>query len=454
MSNAALRFVSERPRVKQAQERRISRTPKANARRPKRRPETPNARAVAARVLARVEGGQARSQDTLARQMASGRLGDPRDRGLATELVYGCLRWQRQLDHALKPWVKQGLGRLEPMARALLRIGAYQLLHLDRIPHPIAVSATQDAARAAGMGRVTGLINGVLRRVAEQGYTPPEGQTNAAIAMRCSLPTWIIGVMRRCYGDHQVEAEASALKTRAETTIRPTLKRGGVEALTKAWADISFELSPGLHGTHVVSGPGDPFATEAFTSGLFVPQDPASLQVVDLMEVEPGMRVLDLCAGRGIKATALADRGAEVLAVDVEEKKLQACEALADTLGLADKITTKVADGADPELDLGRFDRVLVDAPCTGLGTLRRHPEIAWRRRPDDMTRLATLQRTLLNTGARHLEAGGRLVYAVCTFGHEEAPPESLVGLKTVTSVATRPSEGVDAFQARVWTRP
>jgi 16S rRNA (cytosine967-C5)-methyltransferase len=385
--------------------------------------------------------------------MNRGDLSDPRDRGLATELVYGSLRWQRQLDHALRPWVKQGLGKLEPMARAFLRIGAYQILHLDRIPAPIAVSATQDAARAAGMARVTGLINGVLRRVTEAGFTAPEGQTNAAIAMRWSLPTWIVGVLRTAYGDHDVEAEAEALKSRAPNTVRPTLSRGGFDALREAFKDTPFTVDDGPHGTGILTGPGDPFATAAFHGGLFVPQDPSSLHVIDLVEVSDGMRVLDLCAGRGIKATALADRGAVVVAVDLEERKLESCNALAESLGLAERITTHVADGVGPDLDLGTFDCVLVDAPCTGLGTLRRHPEIAWRRRPDDVTRLGELQRGLLATGARHVAPGGRLVYAVCTFGADEGPPKSLDGFTEVTSVVSRPSDNIDAFQATVWQR-
>lgn len=382
-----------------------------------------------------------------------GVLKDPRDRGLATELVYGTLRWQRQLDHTLKPHVRQGLARLEPLARALLRVGAYQILHLDRIPAPIAVSATQDAARATGAGRLTGLINGVLRRVSEKGFTAPEGNSNAAVALRTSLPIWIVGALRESYGDHALEAEASALRTRAPTTVRPTLSRGGMDALRAAFEESPFEVADGPHGTAILSGPGDPFATKAFESGLFIPQDPASLQTVALLAVEPGMRVLDLCAGRGVKATAMADLGAEVVAVDLDAGKLASCDALAQKLGLASKITTRTADGSDADLDLGRFDRVLVDAPCTGLGTIRRHPEIAWRRRPEDVDRLATLQTSLLNTGARHVDDAGRLVYAVCTFTAAEGPPESLPRFRRDAVLTTRPSEDLDAFQATAWVR-
>lgn len=450
-STAGLRSVARHGQVNpQAQESPISQ--RRPSRTEPRRPFPPNARTVAARVLVAVEGGEARSGDTLAREMAAGSLADPRDRGLATELVYGVLRWQRQLDHVLRPRVKQGLTRLEPMARALLRLGAYQILHLDRIPAPIAVSATQDAARAAGAGRLTGLLNGVLRRVAESGFPTPEGGSDGAIGLRTSLPNWIVAALRERYGQKALETEAAALRTRAATTVRPTLGRGGLEALQAAFESEAFEAVAGSHGTAILTGPGDPFATKAFGDGLFVPQDPASLHIIDLMGIEPGMRVLDLCAGRGIKATALADRGAEVVAADVDGRKLQAAEALANKLGLAGRITTRQADATSADLDFGRFDRVLVDAPCTGLGTLRRHPEIAWRRRPEDVHRMARLQADLLRTGARHVAPGGRLIYAVCTFTTAEGPPKTLEGFDETLAATTRPSDGLDAFQAKAWT--
>lgn len=420
------------------------------------------ARAAAARVLVEVEGTDAFANVLLRRVLDESGLEDPRDRGLATELVYGVLRWQRRLDHALTPNVRRGLDRLEPIARVLLRLGSYQLLFLDRIPRPVAVSTTQDAARAVGAERLTGLLNGVLRRVAGSEERLPDGGDDRAIGLRTSLPDWVVRALREAYGDHALEVEARALRDRAAVTIRPSRKADGDSpalAVSEALAAEGFDVKEGPLGTLVVEGRGDPFGTRAFQEGLFLPQDPASLAVVDLVarDAPPDSRVLDLCAGRGVKATGLAERGLRVLAVDVEETKLAAARELALRVGVADRVETLRGDGTDPALDLGsfdRFDRILVDAPCTGLGTLRHHPEIAWRRRSLDVGRMCDLQARLLASAATRLEPGGLLVYAVCSFVPREGnPPVPASLVPEGDPLVFRPSDGVDAFQVRCFRR-
>ena len=180
-----------------------------------------SARAAATQALMAVADG-AYGSLALADSMRRGDVADPRERGLTTELVYGVLRWRLRLDAVLSPHVKQGLTNLEPVAQELLRIGAYQILFLDRIPAPIAVSATQDAARTLGAGRITGLLNGVLRRVVENGESLPEGSDDRSIAQRSSLPEWIVAALRATYGEENLAEEALALKSRAPTSVRPT----------------------------------------------------------------------------------------------------------------------------------------------------------------------------------------------------------------------------------------
>jgi 16S rRNA (cytosine967-C5)-methyltransferase len=390
----------------------------------------------------------------LAEALRAGDVADPRDRGLVTELVYGVLRWRRRVDAVLLPHVKQGFANLEPVARELLRIGAYQILFLDRIPPPIAVSATQDAARNLGAGRITGLLNGVLRRVAEGGETLPTGDGDADIAHRASLPRWVVTALRVAYGDEGLEAEAKALRARAQTTIRPTLGRGGAEAAQAALEAEDFHAEPGPHGTLTITGPGDPYGTTAFYSGLYMPQDPESLAVVEAMELAPGDQVLDLCAGRGVKATAMADRGAAVLACDRSAPKLAEAVKLAKRLGVDGQITTRVLDATDPPEDLGLFPHVLVDAPCTGLGTLRRHPEITWRRQAADLASMVEVQEAMLRAGARHVAPGGVLTFAVCSFHRSEMPAIALEGFTDLPSPPMkRPTEGSDIFQVRRWRR-
>lgn len=436
-----------------------------------------NARALAAQILVATERGDGWATDLLSRALGQHPGADPRDRALATELVYGVLRQQLRLDHALRPRVHQELERLEPLARALLRLGAYQLLFLDRTPAPIAVSATQDAAGELGAGRLRGLLNAALRRLGREGESLPDGDDDEALGVRWSLPAWVVGALRRRFGDAGAAREAEALRRRAPLTVRPTLSRGGARAVVEALEAEGFQATPAAHGTLLVTGPGDPFGTRAFAEGLFMPQDPASLAVVDLLgppEAVAGKRVLDLCAGRGVKTTALADRGAHVTAVDVVARKLKQAARLAERLGVGERVETRPGDPTadDPTADdpaagdpaagdplgLGTFDHVLVDAPCTGLGTLRRRPEVAWRTAPSDVGRLAALQAQLLAAAAPRVAPGGLLVYAVCTFTPEEADPalpEGFVGAFEPVGEphVWRPSDGVDGFAAHVWRR-
>jgi 16S rRNA (cytosine967-C5)-methyltransferase len=420
-----------------------------------------DARAAAAHVLVRAEQEPGlHASDALSEALDSAPEADPRDRALATELVYGVLRQQRRLDHSLAPCVRQGMDALEPVARALLRVGAYQLFFLDRVPGPIAVSATQDAADRLRASRLKGLLNAVLRRVLRDGEALPPGDGDDAIGVRASLPTWIVRHLREAYGDADVAREALALRERPGLNVRPTLASGGAAAVRRDLSAAGFAVAEGAAGTLVISGPGDPFASASFRGGGFVPQDPASLAVVGLLGDVAGVDVLDLCAGRGIKSTALADRGARVVAVDVAGDKLDQAHALAARLGLGDRLRTVAGDPSRQRLALGGppggFSKVLVDAPCTGLGTLRRRPEIAWRTRPDDVARLGRLQADLVAAAAAQVAVGGELVYAVCTFTRIEAAPPLPLGFEPLGEPGLhrwRPSDGFDAFSARHWKR-
>ncbi len=420
--------------------------------------------------------------DVLAEAFARAPGLEARDRALATELVQGVLRWQGLLDARLEPLVRQGLAGLETGAVLWLRLGACQVALLDRMPREIAVSATIDAARAVSWGRVAGLLNAVLRRFADglpprldgdgtvdelalaDGLTLPladgrEAGVAAEVLRRAGLPDWIATHAVAAWGADAV-TEALAMRRRPTLTLRPTLGRGGAEALLAALteAGLPAELRPdGL----VAVRHGDPFRTEAWRAGRFVAQDPASVAILGRVMSSVGVpwhqsRILDLCAGRGIKATGLADLGATVVAVDVSERKLGSLVKLAERLGVRDRIAATIATDAttsDPRLAaLGPFDAVLVDAPCSGLGTLRRHPEIAWRRQPGDIPQLAGLQARLLARAAALVRPGGVVVQAVCSFVAEEGAAEA-PGLSVVSRTVARPSSGGDAFQVTILRR-
>lgn len=409
------------------------------------KPVRDDARAAAFRALLALErDDQARAPEVLTQalaRMSHGPAAAPhaaKDRALATELVYGVLRWRQALDAALAPHVSRGLASLEAAAQTWLRIGVYQMTMLDRIPREIAVSATQDAARATGYGRMTGLLNAVLRKV-----------TTVSQDALASLPRWVADELAKAYGD-RAASEAEALRTRATTTLRPTLGKGGAAAARVALEAAGLKVEDAPHGYLSASG-GDPFGTRGWQDGLFVAQDPAGAIVIDgLVEAYgAGARVLDLCAGRGIKATALADRGARVVAADVSPRKLDELRALARRLGVSERIEQIVArDGTAPLDDLGTFDVVLVDAPCSGLGTLRRHPEIAWRRTPEDVSALVDLQRRLVASATGAVRPGGMLVYAVCSFVRVEGEAAlSSAGFEVMERRDVSPSSGLDGFQ-------
>jgi 16S rRNA (cytosine967-C5)-methyltransferase len=405
---------------------------------------------------------------------------DVRDRALATELVQGVLRWQLVLDARLGPLVNQGLAKIEREAAVWLRLGAYQTAFLGRIPRSIAVSATIDALKSSGSARLAGLVNAVLRRfvaglpmiadptsddptelaLALAGIGPDTPPTVETVAACAGLPEWIAAEMVATWGADALR-EALALRRRAGVTLRPTVGRGGTDALLAALGKA------GLEGRPIAEGPGrglvelaegDVFRTAAWFEGLCVAQDVSSHAVVRrLMDTwnsthpgGPAPRVLDLCAGRGIKATALADMGAEVVAVDVGPAKLETLKGLARRLGVEDRIRATIAtDATRPDSAVaahGPYDVVLVDAPCSGLGTIRRHPEIVFRRQPGDIASLVAIQRALVERATELVRPGGAIVYAVCSFVRAEGDVPVPSGFACVDAGAERPTSGGDAF--------
>jgi 16S rRNA (cytosine967-C5)-methyltransferase len=279
---------------------------------------------------------------------------DERDRGFVTELVYGSTRMRRACDWLVDRYL---LRDLDAPTRATLRIGAYQLVFLETPPHA-AVSATV----AAAPSRSGGLVNAVLRKVASGPREWPDEATGL------SYPDWMIDRLRAELGPDQARFALDSMNERA----------------------TSVERADGYH------------------------QDLASQWAAAEVGAEAGERVLDLCAAPGGKATALLATGARVVAADLRPARVGLIKANAARLG-GDSLSALAADGRRPPFRPDSFDRVLVDAPCSGLGSLRRRPDARWRIQPTDVDELATLQRDLLEAGAALVRPGGTLVYSVCT---------------------------------------
>ncbi len=406
-----------------------------------------NARDLARGVLRRVEQGEAYA--TLALAAALERENPaPSDRGLATEIVYGVLRHRTRLDRALAAYATHGLSRLPQPALIALRVGAYQLLFL-RVPAHAAVHDAVDAMKAAVDDRTAGarlarFANAVLRRLADEGEPPPPPATDVIRVLEemHSMPRWLGQVLVGALGKEEAIAAAEALNRPAPVTLRiARVATGAADPREELAARVRAERpaavvepSPLAPDALLVRGGGAPESLAAFQEGLCTVQDVAAQLVGRLCGARPGERILDACSGVGGKAThlqalALAaagtpSAGADIDAADLSRRKLDLGDDAARRLRLGG-IRTVECDltAADAPL-AAAYDRVLLDAPCSGLGVLRRHPEAKWRRRPADVRDLAQLQARLLSALVPRVRPGGLLVYSVCTFTPEEGPEQ------------------------------
>ncbi|HWW53938.1 MAG TPA: transcription antitermination factor NusB [Acidimicrobiales bacterium] len=319
-----------------------------------------SARSVAVEALMRIEGGAYANLVLPALLERSGL--DRRDRGFVTELVYGTTRMRRACDWLVDRFVTRPL---DERVRAVLRLGAYQVVFLET-PRHAAVDATVGAAPV----RARGLVNAVLRRVADAGR--PDGWPDEGT--RLSYPDWVVERLTADLGIGPASAALEAMNAPAKVTTRVD---GYVQDLASQW-------------------------------------------VAEMVAAQPGDRIADICAAPGGKATVMAAaRPSLVVAGDSRDSRARLMASNIGGLGLAN-MAVIVADGRRPPLRHAAFDRVLVDAPCSGLGVLRRRPDARWRIKPDDVDTLAVLQRELLDSAAALVRPGGTLVYAVCTMTRAE----------------------------------
>ena len=372
-----------------------------------------DARAVAHDVLVRVDTGDAFADVLLAHRLADAELAS-NDRALATELVYGTLVWQGRLDHFLRRLLHEPLERLDPPVRAALRLGLYQLRVLDRIP---AYAAVDSSVRLAGR-RASGLVNAVLRRATREDEPPLPDDPIDRLAIEWSHPRGLVERWVRELGANAAAALVEANTQASQVAIRPNRRRTTADALRSTLAAAGIETRPSdvVDGALVVEARAASLrGLPAWREGLFAFQGEASQLVAALVDVGRDARVLDACAAPGGKTLAIAERlapGRSITAFDRNRAGLGRLVREAERLGVGAVVAQ--ADACRPPTSCA-FDAVLVDAPCSGLGTLRRHPEIKWRRRPEDIPRLAALQRDIVAGVAPLVKPGGLLVYAVCT---------------------------------------
>jgi 16S rRNA (cytosine967-C5)-methyltransferase len=396
-------------------------------------------------AVRRVTDEEAFSNRVIPGLLARSELSD-RDRALATELAYGTLRRLPTIDAGLAPLLRRPLLDAPPTARAALRVGAYQLL-FTRVPPHAAVGETV-AVVAPGE---RGLVNAVLRRLAADPPAPPEGKSDRDLALRTGVSAWMIAELRRLVGDEAEEA-AAALASPGGLSLRVNPCRARHERVEGTFREAGLAVERGrFHPNALRLAGGDPARLPGFAEGWFAIQDEASAWVVDVLDPRREERILDACAGPGGKAADIACRSGGVVAADVSIGRARMVREAARRLGV--RVLVMAQDARAPALRRG-FDRILVDAPCSGIGAARRRPELLWRPQRRDLSRLARLQVAIAAGAAGLLRPGGILVYSVCTFPRAEtdAACDALVSKAPFLKPDPFPGpDGTKVSRARLW---
>ncbi len=394
-----------------------------------------NARELALNILTRIEDEQAYINLLLDAELQKTKFIDARDAGFVTELAYGVVRWQRRLDWLLDQVCNRPMQKTDPELRRLLRLGAYQLLMLDRVPASAAINETVKLAGKLGKESklppqvAKNFVNGVLRQLDRKRgeLQAPETISDPVIrlANTHSFPDWMIARWIGRLGEDGAAEYCRRQNQPTSLTLRVNLLKTSTKNLREQFVQRGFnvEALPGNLPGLVVSGAPP---TLEFEQGLCVAQNASAMLISLILDPRPGEHVLDACAGSGVKATHLADlmrNQGHLTAADLHEGKNRRLLALCERLGISN-VRTVCSDMTTarnlPGMPDAGYDRILVDAPCSGFGVLRKHPEAKWTRQEAHINDMAVLQLRLLLNAANLLKHGGALVYSACTTEPEE----------------------------------
>ncbi|GAA0135758.1 16S rRNA (cytosine(967)-C(5))-methyltransferase RsmB [Paenibacillus sp. YSY-4.3] len=388
-----------------------------------RRQHKASARDTALHVLTEVEQEGAYSNLLLNSALQKSGLTGP-EAGLATELVYGTISRKNTIDYYLDQFVAKGVAKLQPWVRNLLRLSFYQIYYLDRIPPHAAVNEAVNIAKRRGHQGISGMVNGVLRNVLrrkEELVLPGDLPPARRIALEHSHPEWLVARWIEQYGEGAAEAICRANNESPPVSVRVNRTQISRDELMQRMEEqglkvVASQVSP--DGIIVLSG-GNMALTDWYEDGLLSIQDESSMLVAEAVEPEAGMTVLDCCAAPGGKTCHMAERMAgsgEIFANDIHPHKVKLIADQASRLHLGN---VQALAGDAMELDKRyaseSFDRILLDAPCSGLGVIRRKPDLKWAKTPEDIAEITSIQRDLLDRVSSLLKPGGVLVYSTCT---------------------------------------
>lgn len=387
------------------------------------------ARRVAAAVLRRVEEDGAYADRALAGEAERAGL-DGREHAFATALAYGAVQRLRTLDHVIERLARRPAGQLDPAVRDALRLGLQQILFMDGVAPHAAVDQSVELAKAAG-GPGYRLVNAVLRRATREGRQLVErldDRTPQGAALRHSVPDWIAQLWWSALGSRDARALLARINEPAESALRVNALVARPEAVAVELTERDLPVRPAALGSMrlpeglVAEGAFDLRSDPLFASGALLAQSRAAMAAARLLDPQPGERVLDLCAAPGGKTThlaALMGGEGEVVAVERHPGRADALRRSCERLRAERIVTVETGDASLPRTD-GPFDRVLVDPPCSGLGTLQGRPDLRWRAKREAVAELAQLQGEILAAGAAALKPGGTLLYVTCTISPSE----------------------------------
>lgn len=379
------------------------------------------ARQLALKVLYEVEKNGAYPGIELKKQLAASEL-TAVEKGFATELVYGVLKNRTRLDFIISKYSKQKLKKISDWIINILRMGVYQIIFLDKIPLSAAVNESVKLAKRYGHQASSGFVNGVLRNVGRSGDVEyPNGREYYEVFY--SHPKWLVDMLFEQYGDDAKVIIENNNKVPA-TTIRVNILKTNAENVVNSLNEkgIAVEKTK-CENILKISGFGDISKLPEYTSGLITPQGLSSYMAAKAVCAKDGEFIMDLCSAPGGKTTAMAEMcgdGASIYAFDLFEHKIKLIEGNCKRLGIKN-VTAKVQDGTVlMENFVGKADKILADVPCSGLGIIRKKPDIKWNKETTDFDVIAGIQKNILENAEKYLKKGGTLVYSTCTVNKNE----------------------------------
>jgi 16S rRNA (cytosine967-C5)-methyltransferase len=384
-----------------------------------------DSREVALQVVRDVFGEHARGAREALDYRARAAAFENRDRGFATELAYGAIKMRRWLDYQLEPFVGARANTMPRPIAEILRLGVYQLRCMNGVETYAAVSESVGLARRYGHKGTAGLVNAVLRRLAEAPVRDAPGDDDDALAIRASLPTWIVAHWRTRFGPELLPAILSGVNSPAAIGLGVNLRRTSREDVLAALAaaGIAASASEFARDAIVLDGHSPASALDRLADGRWESHAEAACFPVDILDPQPGDRIYEACSGRGNKTLQIVERtGAtgQLETVDLDERRVTRARERLIAAGAGGSALILVGDATLAQ-GAPDCDRVLVDAPCSGLGIIGRQPEARWRKDPGDPARLAAAQGAILTAAAGRVKPGGSLVYAVCSTDARES---------------------------------